>query len=114
MKALTGDDEDRIKLCIRVLSEGNEKLSSVFTKECRRALSNMLTEQADYEAAHSKAKKKTNVKVQPDDPISFAQLLSRNDMVNGDDVFEVSLSQAVGFNTKKDDTDVSLNYKKCS
>jgi len=66
----------------------------------------MLQEQEDYEAAHSKAKKKKQVSIQPDDPIPFLQLMSKNDMINGEDVFEVSLSQAVGFNPKKDETDV--------
>jgi coatomer subunit beta len=92
--------------CVRVLADENETLSSVFTISCREALASMLQEQADFEATHSKAKKKKNISVQPDDPIPFLQLMSKNDIVNGDDVFEVSLSQAVGFNPKKDDTDV--------
>jgi hypothetical protein len=71
----------------------------------------MLTEQAEFDAAahHSSKKKKRDVLVQPDDPIVFNQLISKNDVVNGEDVFELSLRQAVGFNSKKTDTDVIIN-----
>ena len=106
VKPITPDDVDRIMTCVRVLADQNDSLSSVFTKNCREALASMLQEQADFEATHSKTKKKKNIAIQADDPIPFLQLMSKNDMVNGDDVFEVSLSQAVGFNPKKDDTDV--------
>jgi len=34
-------------------------------------------------------------------------LVSKNDLINGEDVFETSLSQAVGLNPKKNDTDFS-------
>lgn len=106
-KAITADDMDRIQLCIRVLGEHNARVSSIFTEDCRKALGGMLAEQAEFEAAHTKPKKKKDVIVQPDDPIMFEQLISKNDMVNGEDVFETSLSQAVGLNKKKTDTDVS-------
>jgi len=108
-KAITADDIDRIQLCIRVLGENNGRVNSIFTEDCRKALALMLAEQAEFEAAHSKTKKKKDVVVQPDDPIMFEQLVSKNDMINGEDVFETSLSQAVGLNPKKDDTDVSCS-----
>ncbi|ODN05725.1 Coatomer subunit beta [Orchesella cincta] len=106
-KAITSDDIDRIQLCIRVLGENNGKVNSIYTEDCRKALALMLAEQAEFEATHSKTKKKKDVVVQPDDPIMFEQLVSKNDMINGEDVFETSLSQAVGLNPKKDDTDFS-------
>lgn len=111
-KAITADDIDRIQLCIRVLGEGNSKVSSIFTEDCRKALGLMLKEQAEFEAAHTKTKKKKDVVVQPDDPIMFEQLVSKNDMINGEDVFETSLIQAVGLNPKKDETDVCTIYMK--
>lgn len=109
-KPITSDDVDRILVCIRVLAEHNDKVSHIFTNDCRRTLGLMLQEQAEFEALQTKAKKKRDIKVQADDAISFIQLMSRNDMVNGEDVFEVSLSQAVGYNPKKDDTDVIESY----
>jgi len=105
-KPITPDDVDRIMTCVRVLADQNATISTVFTNNCREALASMLQEQADFEATHSKSKKKKHVAVQPDDPIPFLQLMSKNDMVNGEDVFELSLSQAIGFNPRKDDTDV--------
>jgi len=106
-KPITPDDTERIMTCVRVLSEGNRKISNVFTDKCRDALASMLKEQAEFEAAQTKAKRTKNISVQADDPIPFLQLMSKSDMVNGEDVFEVSLSQAVGFSTKRDDTDFS-------
>lgn len=110
VKAITSDDRDRILLCLRVLAEENKVLSNVFTRECRQSLALMLKEQSDYEAANTKAKKKKNVTVQAEDPIDFALLVSRLDMVNGDDMFESSLSKAVGMDVKRDDSDVSTFY----
>ena len=113
-KPITSDDIDRILVCLRVLAEDNGKVSNIFTNDCRQVLGLMLQEQAEFEALHTKVQKKKNISAQADDSIMFNQLVSRMDMVNGEDVFEVSLSQAVGFNAKKNDTDVSLeppNYK---
>ncbi|XP_021947904.1 coatomer subunit beta isoform X2 [Folsomia candida] len=100
-KKITADDTDRILLCIRVLVEDNERLNKAFVEDCGKALAYMLHEQAEFEAIHKKKKK--DVIVQPDEPILFNQLVSKNDIVNGEDVFETSLSQAVGFNPKKSD-----------
>lgn len=111
-KAITADDIDRIQLCIRVLGEvpsgSGERVSKIFTEDCRKALAGMLKEQLEFEQNQQKDKKKKrkDVVVQADDPIVFEQLISKNDLVNGEDVFESSLTMAVGLNTKKDDTDV--------
>lgn len=111
-KAITADDIDRIQLCIRVLGESpagaGERVSKIFTEDCRKALAGMLKEQLEFEQNQQKDKKKKrkDVIVQADDPIVFEQLISKNDLVNGEDVFESSLTMAVGLNTKKDDTDV--------
>jgi len=107
-KAITADDIDRIKVCIQALAENSDKISHIFTEDCRSALAFMLHEQAEFEAANSSKKKKKDIIVQPDDPIVFNQLISKNDVVNGEDVFELSLSQAVGFSAKKNDSDVSV------
>jgi len=107
VKPITPDDAERIKVCIRVVGEMNEKISTIFTERCRDSLASMLQEQADYIATQTKIKKRKNVTVEADDPIPFLQLVSKNEMVNGEDVFETSLSQAVGFDSKKDFIDFS-------
>lgn len=40
--------------------------------------------------------------MQPDDPISFVQLLSKADQGIGENMFELTLSQALGHTSKKD------------
>lgn len=100
-KKITEDDTDRVLLCIRVLAEENNKgLHEAFVADSGKALAYMLHEQAEFEATHNKKKKK-DVVIQPDEPIPFSQLISKNDIVNGEDVFETSLSAAVGFNPNK-------------
>ena len=41
-KPITKDDEDRLQLCLKVLSDKTSMLSSVFNTECRDALGQML------------------------------------------------------------------------
>lgn len=109
-KQITADDLDRVLLCIRFLSEENPRLNKAFVEDCGKALAFMLQEQAEFEAAHGTAKKKKKeITIQPDDPISFNQLVNKGDLVNGEDVFETSLSQAIGFSGKKSDADVRLS-----
>ena len=50
---------------------------------------------AETEAPHP-SKERGVLAVQPDAPIAFLQLSGRNELVGSEDVFEVSLSQAVG------------------
>jgi coatomer subunit beta len=48
------------------------------------------------------AASKKAVKVQADDPINFSQLINRADMGPGENLFEATLSQALGMSSKKD------------
>jgi coatomer subunit beta len=104
---MTPDDAQRIRVCLRVIVERNERICSILVGGCGSALAGMLKEEADYVATQAKARKKKAVAVEADDPISFLQLVSKSDMVNGEDVLERSLSEAVGLDSKKDSLDFS-------
>jgi coatomer subunit beta len=94
-KAITNDDTDRIFACLRTLSDRQPTIVEIFKHSCREALASMLTAQHDEEQLAIKSKQKTAAKIQPDDPISFAQLSTgRNDQL-GENVFESSLNQAL-------------------
>ncbi|XP_075234210.1 coatomer subunit beta [Lycorma delicatula] len=96
-KAITNDDQDRLFLCLRVLSEQVPEVTKIFTQNCRQALSAMLTAKAEEDASSQKAKEKPGHKVQADDPISFLQLsaLRGSEFGAAENVFELSLNQAV-------------------
>jgi coatomer subunit beta len=94
-KNITNDDTDRIFACLRTLSEHQPTIAEIFKNSCREALADMLTAQHDEELLALKSKMKVAAKIQPDDPIMFAQLSTgRNDQL-GENVFESSLNQAL-------------------
>lgn len=95
-KAITNDDGDHLLLCLRVLSERSPTIVSIFNEHCRAALSAMLAAKAEEEESTQKAKEKPGSFIHADDPISFVQLTAgRGGDVSGENVFEMSLSQAV-------------------
>lgn len=95
-KAITNDDADHVLLCLRVLSERSPTIVSIFNEHCRNALSIMLAAKSEEEESSQKAKEKPGSLVQADDPISFIQLTAGRGSDNGgENVFEMSLSQAV-------------------
>ncbi|KAK7494293.1 hypothetical protein BaRGS_00014396 [Batillaria attramentaria] len=101
-KPITDDDVDRIATCLRVLAERSEMMNEIFNNACRGALSMMLAAKIEEDKAAQEAAEKKVVKVQADDPISFTQLINRADMGPGENLFELTLSQALGMSTKKD------------
>ncbi|XP_074644672.1 coatomer subunit beta-like [Tubulanus polymorphus] len=102
-KPITDDDVDRISLCLRVLSERSEMMNHVFNDFCRQALSNMITAKAKEDSETAKqTSEKRQIRIQPDDPISFLQLANKNDMGLTENMFELTLSQALGTSAKKD------------
>ncbi|XP_065346268.1 coatomer subunit beta [Cloeon dipterum] len=111
-KAITNDDADRLWTCLRVLANGERpaKISSVFELECRKALATMLTAQADEEANAQRAKEKPGSVVQPDEPVNFGQLAPKNDLGGQENVFDASLSQAMGL-ARKEDTSIAAASK---
>lgn len=101
-KPITDDDTDRISLCLRVLAERAPFMFDIFNHKCRQSLSVMLAAKADEERETQRAKENRQVKVQPDDPISFIQLVNKADLGMGENQFELTLSQALGMTGKKE------------
>lgn len=94
-KAITNDDVDRIFFCIKTLSQQAPDIVDIFKSACRDALASMLQAHNEEAEQAQKTKAKKAVKVQPDDPIIFAQLSTGRDNQLGEDVFESSLNQAL-------------------
>jgi coatomer subunit beta len=105
-KAITDDDMDRLMLCIRVLCDRSELMIEVFNEQCRDSLSTMLTAKRDEMTTNSLLddQKKSVNSEEADDPISFSQLIARQDGGVTENQFEVSLLQAVGTAPKKAET----------
>jgi len=94
-KAITKDDEDRLQLCLKVLSDKDSLLCTVFSSECRDALGQMLEATVSSEALTSGSEKKVAA-IQPDCPIAFSQLSKLDSLVGAGDVLDISLKQALG------------------
>lgn len=94
-KPITNDDIDRIFICLRTLSERTKEAVEVFQHYCRDALGKMLDAQHEEDQRISKEKQRATAKVQPDDPVAFAQLSNGRDNQLGENVFETSLNQAL-------------------
>ncbi|XP_005097165.1 coatomer subunit beta [Aplysia californica] len=101
-KPITDDDVDRIAVCLRVLAERSDMMNEIFNTACRGSLSLMLAAKIEEEKQLQQAAGRKEVKVHADDPISFAQLINRSDQAGGENVFELTLSQALGGNAKRD------------
>merc|ERR1719245_2674329 len=93
-KPITKDDEDRLQLCLKVLSDKTSLLCSVFNTECREALSQMLEAHVSLELGAGGDKKQ--VAIQPDCPVSFSQLSKIDSLVGAGDMLDISLKQALG------------------
>merc|ERR1712037_784352 len=94
-KAITKDDEDRLQLCLKVLSDKDSLLCTVFSSECRDALGQMLEATVSSEALTSGSEKKVAA-IQPDCPINFLQLSKLDSLVGAGDMLDLSLTQALG------------------
>ncbi|XP_011188874.2 coatomer subunit beta [Zeugodacus cucurbitae] len=94
-KPITNDDIDRIFICLRTLSERTKEAVEVFQHYCRDALGKMLDAQHEEDQRILKEKQRAAAKVQPDDPVAFAQLSNGRDNQLGENVFETSLNQAL-------------------
>jgi len=106
-KPITNDDTDRIFVCLRTLSERTPEAVAVFTLFCREALGKMLDAQHDEDQRMLKEKQKATAKVQPDDPVLFAQLSNGRDNQLGENVFESSLNQALAGSKNAQMSDVA-------
>ncbi|CAH0553104.1 unnamed protein product [Brassicogethes aeneus] len=94
-KPITNDDKDHILFCLRVISDRSPTIIEVFVQLCRNALNDMLIAKEIEEASTQKAKEKAGNLIQTDDPINFMQLESDRSGELGENVFEMSLNQAV-------------------
>ncbi|XP_037026869.1 coatomer subunit beta [Bradysia coprophila] len=94
-KPITNDDADRIFVCLRTLSERSPEITEIFEKSCRDALAKMLEAHYEEDQQTQKDKRNKSAKIQPDDPISFAQLSNGKENVLGENLFESSLNQAL-------------------
>lgn len=100
-KSINDDDLERIALCLKVLSDRSPLMIEIFNGECRKSLASMLAAKQEEELENQKAKEKKSVLIQADDPITFGQLAAKSDASGTENMFELSLSQAMGM-TKKD------------
>lgn len=113
-KAITDDDEDRISLCLKVLSESLPLMTEIFNESCRESLSALLAVKTAEEATKQKAAEKNRsalVSVQADDPIKFLQLIEKAETGTLEDQFELSLSAAVGAAAQKKEAKDPLSSK---
>lgn len=107
-KSMTDDDYDRMMLCLQVVSERTPSLASVFTEQCRSALSHMLTAKAEEEEALRRDRKASKVIEHVDDHIAFTHLTKGSDPSSTDDMFDLSMSMAVS-GGKKEGIDLSTS-----
>lgn len=106
-KSINDDDLERISLCLKVLAERSPLMIKIFNLDCRESLSTMLTTKIEEEKETEKAKEKKSIIVHADDPIPFSQLASRGDLMGTENIFELSLSQAMGLVKKESPADLS-------
>ncbi|XP_055340197.1 coatomer subunit beta-like [Paramacrobiotus metropolitanus] len=104
-RPITDDDQDRIGLCLKVLADRSPVIIRIFEEDCRRSLATVLQVKQKEEKEQEQKTRKLATSVQADDPLSFAHLSGRSDFANGEDIFAVSLSAAVGQGGKKDTYD---------
>lgn len=110
-KPINEDDTDAMNVCLRLLTEiHNAFVVRLFTSESQETLATMLasklhgaTTDAADESKSKAASKQQKVKVQADDPMRFGQLISALDLIDKEDMFDLTLKQAIGLSKKKDD-----------
>lgn len=93
---------------LKVVSERTPSLASVFTEQCRTALSHMLLAKTEEEEAQRRDRKSTKVIEHVDDHIAFSHLTKGSDLSSADDIFDLSMSMAVS-GGKKEGVDLSTS-----
>lgn len=106
---ITEDDLDRLAMAVKLLGEGAPVGSHIFLKRCRGSLETMLEASlAEKEAEEGGSEAKAEVEA--DEPIGFTQLVGKLEVGGGaeaQNVFELSLSQALGTAPKTSRFDAS-------
>ncbi|KAI1727742.1 coatomer beta subunit appendage platform domain-containing protein [Ditylenchus destructor] len=93
---ITEDDLDRLSTTLRLIIDQWPGATEIFLNECRASLELMLVAKGDVDRHEDGHAKKSKI-VQPDATISFTQLSARvGEGVTGTNLFDLSLSQALG------------------
>uniref|UniRef100_A0A0N4WY61 Coatomer subunit beta n=1 Tax=Haemonchus placei TaxID=6290 RepID=A0A0N4WY61_HAEPC len=97
---ITEDDLDRMGTTIKLLAQGCSELEDVFVERCKDSLELMLS-------INSKLDEVIPIPSQVDKTIMFTQLSARADASIGENLFDLSLSQALGTAPKTQKFDFS-------
>ncbi|KIH57972.1 adaptin region, partial [Ancylostoma duodenale] len=102
---ITEDDLDRMGTTIKLLAQGCSEFDDIFVEKCKDSLELMLASRQQDKADEFSTKKKNIVEV--DKTIMFTQLSARADASIGENLFDLSLSQALGTAPKTQKFDFS-------
>lgn len=110
--AITEDDLDRLSVCLRLLSDRFPLATEIFLETCRQSLDAMLEAKRTEELEFQKSADK-KPSVETDDPIGFTQLAAKLELGGAgggaENLFDLSLSQALGVNQKEKKFDLSTS-----
>ncbi|VDM52377.1 unnamed protein product [Angiostrongylus costaricensis] len=102
---ITEDDLDRMGTVIKLLAQGCSQLDDMFIEKCKDSLELMLNSCQQDKTDEISTKKKNIIEV--DKTIIFTQLSARADAGIGENLFDLSLSQALGTAPKTQKFDFS-------
>ncbi|KFD53082.1 adaptin region [Trichuris suis] len=94
-KLSTGDSE-RIKVCLKLIADQNVDLAEMFLDECRQSLGILLATNKETQKERSAIGKVEEPLSQPDEVVGFSQLQMKSDLSAKENLFDQSLSQALG------------------
>lgn len=104
-QAINDDDFERIATCLRALVSRADRVVGIYCTDCRHSLADLLqqlklasVENEGEDLAFGKRKGKGNWRIQPDAVLQFSQLAGNNTS-DAEDIFQLSLSAAIGSNT---------------
>ncbi|KAJ1364776.1 Coatomer subunit beta [Parelaphostrongylus tenuis] len=102
---ITEDDLDRMGTVIKLLAQGCSQIDDMFVEKCKDSLELMLNSCQQDKTDEISTKKKNIIEV--DKTIIFTQLSARADAGIGENLFDLSLSQALGTAPKTQKFDFS-------
>uniref|UniRef100_A0A5S6R4B0 Coatomer subunit beta n=1 Tax=Trichuris muris TaxID=70415 RepID=A0A5S6R4B0_TRIMR len=94
-KLSTGDSE-RIKACLQLVANQNVNLGDMFLDECRQSLGIMLATNRETQRENIRVGKAEEPLSQPDQVVGFSQLQMKSNFSAKENLFDQSLSQALG------------------
>ncbi|CAD6194901.1 unnamed protein product [Caenorhabditis auriculariae] len=111
-EGVTEDDLDRMGITVKLLAQGIPELDGVYRDQCKKSLELMLAAKNVNRVVDSSVKKGKNF-VEVDKTISFTQLSAKAN-ATGENLFDLSLSQALGTAPKTQKFDFFRARKKSS